>query len=112
MKLQNIDIEFLVNLLIYVAFSFYFGLLIILKTFKSLPPNILYHNINSVITLLCDLFLLLLDLQTTRTEFDLPEYSVRRRYQDFDWLRNKLEDSQPTHLIPVGRGRPFTARFS
>lgn len=35
-------------------------------------------------------------------EFDLPEYSVRRRYQDFDWLRNKLEESQPTHLIPVG----------
>lgn len=40
--------------------------------------------------------------QTTRTEFDLPQYSVRRRYQDFDWLRIKLEDSQPTHLIPVG----------
>ncbi|NWH65658.1 SNX30 protein, partial [Geococcyx californianus] len=38
--------------------------------------------------------------QTTRAEFDLPEYSVRRRYQDFDWLRNKLEESQPTHLIP------------
>lgn len=41
-------------------------------------------------------------LQSTRVEFDLPEYSVRRRYQDFDWLRNKLEESQPTHLIPVG----------
>uniref|UniRef100_A0A4W5KF11 PX domain-containing protein n=1 Tax=Hucho hucho TaxID=62062 RepID=A0A4W5KF11_9TELE len=41
-----------------------------------------------------------LSLQTTRVEFDLPEYSVRRRYQDFDWLRTKLEDSQPTHLIP------------
>ncbi|KAB1280164.1 Sorting nexin-30, partial [Camelus dromedarius] len=39
-------------------------------------------------------------LQSTRVEFDLPEYSVRRRYQDFDWLRNKLEESQPTHLIP------------
>ncbi|XP_051539290.1 sorting nexin-30 [Myxocyprinus asiaticus] len=38
--------------------------------------------------------------KTTRTEFDLPEFSVRRRYQDFDWLRNKLEESQPTHLIP------------
>ncbi|KAL4658242.1 sorting nexin-30 isoform X1 [Arapaima gigas] len=38
--------------------------------------------------------------KTTRTEFDLPEYSLRRRYQDFDWLRNKLEESQPTHLIP------------
>ncbi|XP_028828422.1 sorting nexin-30 isoform X2 [Denticeps clupeoides] len=38
--------------------------------------------------------------KTTRAEFDLPEYSVRRRYQDFDWLRIKLEESQPTHLIP------------
>ncbi|XP_034047798.1 sorting nexin-30 isoform X2 [Thalassophryne amazonica] len=38
--------------------------------------------------------------KTTRTEFDLPDYCVRRRYQDFDWLRIKLEDSQPTHLIP------------
>ncbi|XP_028660639.1 sorting nexin-30 isoform X1 [Erpetoichthys calabaricus] len=38
--------------------------------------------------------------KTTRAEFDLPEYSVRRRYQDFDWLRNKLEETQPTHLIP------------
>ncbi|XP_027881133.1 sorting nexin-30 isoform X2 [Xiphophorus couchianus] len=38
--------------------------------------------------------------KTTRIEFDLPEYSVRRRYQDFDWLRIKLEDSQPTHLVP------------
>ncbi|XP_010885889.4 sorting nexin-30 [Esox lucius] len=38
--------------------------------------------------------------KTTRVEFDLPEYSVRRRYQDFDWLRSRLEDSQPTHLIP------------
>ncbi|XP_040053627.2 sorting nexin-30 [Gasterosteus aculeatus] len=38
--------------------------------------------------------------KTSRVEFDLPEYCVRRRYQDFDWLRMKLEDSQPTHLIP------------
>ncbi|XP_038660115.1 sorting nexin-30 isoform X1 [Scyliorhinus canicula] len=38
--------------------------------------------------------------KTTRNEFDLPEYTVRRRYQDFDWLRSKLEESQPTHLIP------------
>ncbi|XP_063066821.1 sorting nexin-30 isoform X2 [Engraulis encrasicolus] len=38
--------------------------------------------------------------KTSRVEFDLPEYSVRRRYQDFDWLRIKLEETQPTHLIP------------
>ncbi|XP_045326039.1 sorting nexin-30 isoform X2 [Leopardus geoffroyi] len=45
-------------------------------------------------------FSLMMTLMSTRVEFDLPEYSVRRRYQDFDWLRNKLEESQPTHLIP------------
>ncbi|XP_068190591.1 sorting nexin-30 [Antennarius striatus] len=38
--------------------------------------------------------------KTTRLEFDLPEYCVRRRYQDFDWLRIKLDETQPTHLIP------------
>ncbi|CAJ0943730.1 unnamed protein product [Ranitomeya imitator] len=38
--------------------------------------------------------------KTTRSEFDLPEYSIRRRYQDFDWIRNKLEETQPTHFIP------------
>uniref|UniRef100_A0A8D2DW14 Sorting nexin-30 n=1 Tax=Sciurus vulgaris TaxID=55149 RepID=A0A8D2DW14_SCIVU len=38
--------------------------------------------------------------KSTRAKFDLPEYSVRGRYQDFDWLRSKLEESQPTHPIP------------
>ncbi|XP_056146236.1 sorting nexin-30 isoform X2 [Lampris incognitus] len=38
--------------------------------------------------------------RTSRVEFDLPEYCVRRRYQDFDWLRGRLEESQPTHLVP------------
>lgn len=52
------------------------------------------------VSLSFDVFL----LQTSRIEFDLPEYSVRRRYQDFDWLRMKLEESQPTHLIPVRSG--------
>ncbi|XP_074640780.1 sorting nexin-30-like [Tubulanus polymorphus] len=38
--------------------------------------------------------------KTTRSEFDQPEYCVRRRYNDFLWLRQKLELSNPTHLIP------------
>ena len=40
-------------------------------------------------------------LQTTRGQFDHPEYSVRRRYQDFLWLRQRLEESYPTHIVPV-----------
>ena len=39
--------------------------------------------------------------QTTRQEFDAEEYKVRRRYQDFLWLRKRLEESNPTHIIPV-----------
>jgi len=41
---------------------------------------------------------------TTKTsrggDFPLGEYEVRRRYSDFVWLRQKLEDDNPTHLIP------------
>ncbi|XP_071851154.1 sorting nexin-7-like isoform X3 [Apostichopus japonicus] len=38
--------------------------------------------------------------KTTRGDFDQPEYSLRRRYTDFLWLRQKLEETQPTHLVP------------
>lgn len=41
------------------------------------------------------------DLQTTRSEYDDSEYSVRRRYNDFLWLRQRLEETYPTHLVPV-----------
>lgn len=37
--------------------------------------------------------------RTTRSEFDSCEYEVRRRYQDFLWLRGKLEESHPTLII-------------
>lgn len=37
--------------------------------------------------------------QTTRSEFDSSEYQIRRRYQDFLWLRSKLEESHPTLII-------------
>ncbi|XP_022109937.1 sorting nexin-7-like isoform X3 [Acanthaster planci] len=38
--------------------------------------------------------------RTTRSAFDEPEYSVRRRYQDFLWLRQKLVETEETHIIP------------
>ncbi|XP_065070203.1 sorting nexin-7-like [Rhopilema esculentum] len=38
--------------------------------------------------------------KTTRGEFDQPEFNVQRRYTDFLWLRNKLEETCPTHIIP------------
>lgn len=40
-------------------------------------------------------------LQSTTPEFEEAEYVVRRRYNDFIWLRQKLVDSYPTHIIPV-----------
>lgn len=36
-----------------------------------------------------------------RPEFEEGEYIVRRRYNDFIWLRQKLVDLYPTHIIPV-----------
>ncbi|XP_039590659.1 sorting nexin-7 isoform X1 [Polypterus senegalus] len=37
--------------------------------------------------------------KTTRSEFDSSEYEVRRRYQDFLWLKGKLEEAHPTLII-------------
>lgn len=41
--------------------------------------------------------------QTTRSEFDDSQFQVRRRYNDFLWLRQKLEETYPTHLVPVSK---------
>nr|XP_047923176.1 sorting nexin-7 isoform X3 [Anser cygnoides] len=38
--------------------------------------------------------------KTSRGEFDSCEYEVRRRYQDFLWLKSKLEEAHPTLIIP------------
>ncbi|XP_042320636.1 sorting nexin-7 isoform X3 [Sceloporus undulatus] len=38
--------------------------------------------------------------KTTRGEFDSSEYEVRRRYQDFLWLKGRLEEAHPTLIIP------------
>jgi sorting nexin-7/30 len=40
-------------------------------------------------------------LQTSRAEFDDTEYVIRRRYNDFIWLREKLVLAYPNNLIPV-----------
>ncbi|XP_041670206.1 sorting nexin-7 [Cheilinus undulatus] len=37
--------------------------------------------------------------KTTRGEFDSSEYEVRRRYQDFLWLRSRLEENHPTLIV-------------
>lgn len=37
--------------------------------------------------------------KTTRGEFDSSEYEVLRRYQDFLWLRSKLEENHPTLIV-------------
>ncbi|XP_056017912.1 sorting nexin-30-like [Ostrea edulis] len=39
-------------------------------------------------------------IKTTRCEFDDSQYQVRRRYNDFLWLRQRLEETYPTHLVP------------
>uniref|UniRef100_A0A4W5LY03 Sorting nexin 7 n=1 Tax=Hucho hucho TaxID=62062 RepID=A0A4W5LY03_9TELE len=37
--------------------------------------------------------------KTTRSEFDNSEYEVRRRYQDFHWLKGKLEEAHSTLIV-------------
>ncbi|KAF3429178.1 hypothetical protein E2986_08524 [Frieseomelitta varia] len=43
--------------------------------------------------------------KSTRPEFKEEEYVVRRRYNDFIWLREKLVDSYPTRIIPPMPGK-------
>lgn len=43
--------------------------------------------------------------RSTRPEFEEGEYIVRRRYNDFIWLRQKLVDAYPTHIIPPMPGK-------
>lgn len=38
--------------------------------------------------------------KTSRGEFDSSEFEVRRRYQDFLWLKGRLEEAHPTLIIP------------
>lgn len=42
-----------------------------------------------------------LTTKVARIEFSENEYIVRRRYNDFIWLRQKLIESHPIHIIPV-----------
>jgi len=38
--------------------------------------------------------------KTSRAEYDAPEFVVRRRYSDFEWLRLQLTHSHPARIIP------------
>ncbi|ELU06895.1 hypothetical protein CAPTEDRAFT_21975 [Capitella teleta] len=38
--------------------------------------------------------------KTTRSDYESSEFQVRRRYNDFIWLRQRLEETQPTLLVP------------
>ena len=37
---------------------------------------------------------------TSRASFPGPEFLVRRRFSDFEWLRAKLETAHPASIIP------------
>ena len=37
---------------------------------------------------------------TSRADYPGPEFNVRRRYNDFEWLRGKLEVDYPSSIIP------------
>ncbi|KAK7603707.1 hypothetical protein V9T40_003706 [Parthenolecanium corni] len=44
-------------------------------------------------------------VSSNRADFAEKEYIVRRRYNDFVWLRNKLVETYPTRLIPPLPGK-------
>ncbi|GLV44464.1 Sorting nexin 1 [Carabus blaptoides fortunei] len=46
-----------------------------------------------------------LTTKVARIEFSENEYIVRRRYNDFIWLRQKLVESYPTHIVPPLPGK-------
>jgi len=46
--------------------------------------------------------------QTTRTDFSLPTYEVKRRYSDFLWLRQALTERYPLRIIPVNNISDFS----
>ncbi|XP_014209758.1 sorting nexin-7-like [Copidosoma floridanum] len=45
--------------------------------------------------------------KSTRPEFKEGEFIVRKRYNDFKWLREKLVETYPAHIIPPMPGKHF-----
>ena len=43
---------------------------------------------------------------TTRSSYDASQFIVKRRYQDFVWLKEKLEEEFPTYILP-----PLPSKF-
>ena len=41
--------------------------------------------------------------QTTREDFDMEDYCVKRRYNDFLWLREQLKLKHPLLIIAVSQ---------
>lgn len=51
--------------------------------------------------------------KTSRPEFKFNNYCVKRRYNDFVWLRNNLVAEYPTHFVPVRAGSTcYTRSFN
>jgi sorting nexin-7/30 len=50
-------------------------------------------------------------VQTSRTEFEETEYVVRRRFNDFLWIREKLIQCYPSNLIPVSNRQSFNIEY-
>ena len=62
-------------------------------------------SLDDVVSLICKghyvcLYVIFIS-QTTREEFEGEDFQVRRRYNDFLWLRQRLEETQPIMLVPV-----------
>lgn len=56
-------------------------------------------NPESQVTAIETFIMYMVATKTTRGDYDSSEYEVRRRYQDFLWLRSKLEETHPTLIV-------------
>ncbi|KAK1885107.1 Sorting nexin-7 [Dissostichus eleginoides] len=50
--------------------------------------------------------------KTSRSDFDCSEFEVRRRYQDFLWLRSTLEENHPTLIVHKFVMKGMVERFN
>ncbi|XP_033289353.2 sorting nexin-7 isoform X4 [Orcinus orca] len=66
----------------------------------TIETFITYRIITKVRAHYLSYFCIWLGIQTSRGEFDSSEFEVRRRYQDFLWLKERLEEAHPTLIIP------------
>lgn len=75
-------------------------------TMSTIWQAVLFFILRTLIFFIIIINFYVKHLQTSREEYSEMEHVVRRRYNDFVWLRQKLIDAFPTHVVPVSILQP------